>query len=730
MSIEMGLQDVARLRGLYRTEDNRLFPDGHMAWAVAALGAIIGAAYFLACPDKPWPPAPAGFSSSFYAGAMTVAAGRPGGLQGFVTPSPPEIQAFMNMETMTLDPSHLDSPDITRNMGDWEREHRYLLLAIGWFWRIFGISWNGLKVFLIIGLAISGVLAYFLFRLGMNRFLSFAAVLLFLSAPMILATLPSPRDFLKTPFLLGAFLLLGHLIRTAPAPRRFLTLAALLGLVLGVGIGFRRDVIVALPPTLAILAFGAGSGRGLPMPRRVAAIALFLACFLPPALPILLVNSGSSSSFHFITGLATACESNMGLSCPPYERLYLSNDNFVHATYCAYAQREWRDGLDIQLGGSAAARAGNHVVWEIIKTFPGDLVTRCYGATLRMLGGFPIHLYGHGGRLLDQPNYLLWHPLAMHLERFGFYYATAALLLVSCGRPRLAWLTLGLVLYFAGYTSLQYQLRHCVHLAVLPLLCLGVCLDYLCRASAALWGAITASGKGMSFTELRAALRSYAQRGLRFALLAAILMATPLCLARAVQWRTVGELYDKHAAADLTPLTCQESIVNDEDFRAQNVNEYGPTCLRRPWRHELGPHTWTMLAPTGLDSGGDGPGPPRDGIARQYYLVIQFESLAEPLPLWIRYAASDGSSGFWKVCWVQPSKTSTRYFFPVYESEKMRFLGVALPQERSSVFHGLYQVKNLGDFPILLNLSLPESREELARGQHLWRFYWAEQEVF
>ena len=104
--------------------------------------------------------------------------------------------------------------------------HRYLNCYVGVFWRIFGVSWDAMKIPVVCMLAIFIALNYALFRLAMRPPLAFLLTAALLASGTVSYTLPVLRDFSKGPFFLAVILVLGMLLkrpppsRTAPLVRR------------------------------------------------------------------------------------------------------------------------------------------------------------------------------------------------------------------------------------------------------------------------------------------------------------------------------------------------------------------------------------------------------------------------------------------------------------------------------------------------------------------------------
>ncbi|MCC6143151.1 MAG: hypothetical protein IT368_05025, partial [Candidatus Hydrogenedentes bacterium] len=160
----------------------------------------------------------------------------------------PGLDRFSRQQQDTLTEADLPDPLILQEVMPWELRHRYLLTLVGWVWKITGVSWAAMKGLLAVALALTLVLVYGVMRQGMGPVLSVAATWCFLYTPSLLFETTSVRDFFKVPFFYALLLLLGWLVRRPPRRWGFLGASALVGGVIGIGLGFRHDLLICLLP--------------------------------------------------------------------------------------------------------------------------------------------------------------------------------------------------------------------------------------------------------------------------------------------------------------------------------------------------------------------------------------------------------------------------------------------------------------------------------------------------
>src|SRR6185436_13700026 len=125
------------------------------------------------------------------------------------------------------------------------------------------------------------------FRLAMGRALAAAAALAIMVSALHLGNLPGLRDYAKAPFILGLLLIAAHLAARSGRPRSPAVLAAIFGATLGIGFGFRNDIVVVVPVfVVALLLWDRPRDAGA-VRSRLAALAAAVAAFAICAWPIL-----------------------------------------------------------------------------------------------------------------------------------------------------------------------------------------------------------------------------------------------------------------------------------------------------------------------------------------------------------------------------------------------------------------------------------------------------------
>ena len=362
------------------------------------------------------------------------------------------------------------------------------------------------------------LLVYGILRLGGNRLLSIAGAVLFATSPLVLFHLPSMRDFFRAPPILATILVCGYLVSRPLSRRKLLALSLLLGAGIGLGTGFRQDAIICLPAAAGIvLVFTRGTAdKPLPWKWRMLAVLLLTGAFYVPARPAVKMtrDTGGNNAFYLLQGFSGSSMEALHTGRPSYYPIYSSSDYVVHGAICAYdnalhesermaynlevacAKAFWRlqgivmlplmpgrAALPLILGFSREAfvdrglaiwsydaeQTARDILYRLAMTFPADIISKWYGAAVVCVRDTPVKDMcilnvdlAEGWRL--EPLRLLHLRLAAHLERWGAWYALAALLVLSARNARFAFVLALLLCYFCGYTSLCFQWRHAFHL--------------------------------------------------------------------------------------------------------------------------------------------------------------------------------------------------------------------------------------------------------------------------
>lgn len=423
--------------------------------AVIALGLFIAAAVWgLAYWKRATAHSQPFFYQLYFEPAVMVACGK-----GFVVARPqvPAMVAFLRQQTDSFSCDAI-TPDTQFNTkevfqrGPW----LYLMLSVGWTWRLFGVSWHTLGPLFAVMFGTTIAAAYLIFRLGVGPFPATLGAAGLAVSRIHLRLLPSLRDYSKAPMTLVLFVLLGALVLGRFTWKRALTIAALYGLTLGIGYGFRSDFLADIPPFFIALAFFVPGGALKNVSIKASAAVVCLASFLIAGWPALstLADSEPGCQWHVvILGLAHQFDRPLGVEAAPYEvgREYL--DEWAYTTVTSYASRV-RPGIGhIEYCEVLYGDATRAYLLDVVKRFPADLIARAYGSVLRVveLPFLPIEgLDDDFDRVLD------WD----RGRGVGLALVAAATTLILAADLRVGLFVVFLVLYFGGLPAVQFGERH------------------------------------------------------------------------------------------------------------------------------------------------------------------------------------------------------------------------------------------------------------------------------
>jgi hypothetical protein len=409
------------------------------------------------------------YYQNYFEPAVMIGCGR-----GFVVARPqvPAMVPFLwrQAETFSCEAIPPDAPLGTDDMfqqGSW----RYLMLTVGYTWRLFGVSWRALGPLFGVMFGASIAALYGVFRFGMGPALAASAALVLCVSEYHLAYYSILRDYAKAPFTLLLFFLLGALVTRRPSWRSVVTIAAAYGAVAGIGYGFRTDFIADLPPfVVALCAFLAG-GVFANLRLKAAALAACAAAFLITAWPVIATQDKSRAGcqWHVVAlGFASQFDRPMHLQPAPYEvsREYL--DEWLYTTVTSFAGRSHPGIGHIDFCEAEYGRATREYVADIVKGFPADVIVRAYASVLQMV---ELPLTRRPGNDDPTPD--------PHREQYhvGLAVVVAAIVAATVADVRIGLFLVFFLLYFGGLPATQFDPRHFFHLEFLMWWAVGFLLQ-------------------------------------------------------------------------------------------------------------------------------------------------------------------------------------------------------------------------------------------------------------
>jgi hypothetical protein len=482
------------------------------------------------------------YYQNYFEPAVMIGCGK-----GFVVARPqvPAMVPFLwrQADHFSCDAIAPDAPLGTEDMfqqGSW----RYLMLAVGFTWRLFGVSWSALGPLFAAFFGATIAAVYAVFRLGMTPALAVAGALVLRFSDLHLKYFPVLRDYTKAPFTLALIFLLGLLVTRRATRKGALSIAAAYGAVAGIGYGFRTDFIAYLPPLFVALFAFLDGGTLRNMRLKLATGALCMATFIVAASPVLssLDKSRSGCQWHVVLlGLAKQFAAPLGVETAPYEvaREYL--DEFAYTTVTSYAARVQPRIGHIEYCEAGYGRATRAYLWDVIKRFPADVIVRAYASVLRIVE-LPFAERPDRDDSADTP------PArdARHVR--GLALVAAAIVTATVRDRRVGIFLLFFLLYFGGLPSIQFDARHYFYLEFVTWWAAG----FLVQA------AVDQVRPAMGTDRWRADARSVARAALTLAV-CFVLLAAMLWAARWYQQTAARSLLAAYLAAPRSELSVRAS---------------------------------------------------------------------------------------------------------------------------------------------------------------------------
>ncbi len=605
----------------------------------------------------------------------------------------PELDAYLEGTAPEFDTSLLaDYPPDYWAPSPFGAMHFYLTHALSITYRLFGVSrWS---VLVLCGFlhAISAAILYGIYRLGMGRALSLAGGLLSASSPVYLSMCSSLRDFGKAPWILAVILVLGVLVRFRHKGKWTLAYSALLGTLMGIGFGFRQDLLICLFPSLAVVLVCTRIDGSRPFFWRVGAATAMVLLFAALAQPVLKgmhADGGSVSSHTLTQGVAKRNEQTMGFGDASYEFNFIENDAFCHALVCSYAERAGSVKPTLGNHSPGYARAGRNMFRDILLLCPADQFSRGLAAITAvpklLVSSWSEHPVYPNSRFDPLDRFERLHtPVSKTLFRISFVCLVLGLVFLGAHDIRVALGAAFLVACFGAYPSLLYVYRHAFHLSFIPYWFAGLCLSCLGQAARC----TLARMRGQGTPEMGGASHVLRQlvRGVAFAAVCALFSLGLLGAMLPIQRGNMGRMIAQYNDAPLEPLAITQEGREDGTLMA---------VTRR-----IGKMRGEAALPRGETT--------------SEYLVAVFRGHSNAVSVGIEY--NDAFSTGFSESIVIPHADTVRYFFPVFECSWDKgyevFQGLLIQEGQQDCFEGLYRVTNAHEFRLWPYVTLSDQHDE------------------
>jgi hypothetical protein len=594
----------------------------------------------------------------------------------------PGLSRFLTGQADTFSCDELPRSLATAPPSFMQRIYRYLMSSAALIWIVRGhISWSGLAPLYGMLYAFTIAAAYGLFRVAMRiRMVAALCAIAFMVSAIHLGQLAYIRDYAKAPFILGLLFIMALMAAGPVTWRGVLGLAAAFGALLGIGFGFRNDLLINVPPFLVVVLVCLPGGLTRNLAIKAAAIGTAAVVFTLVAWPVIRAYQGGSNSGHVaLLGLMTTFDAPLGIRGSIYDWGYTYLDGFVGALIYSYNSR--MHGIATTFLSAEYDHAAVSYLFRIARHWPADLIARAYASVLKILEmPFTIGTYTNaipygaiGSRVA---GFFDWQMMVLRwLSGSGVVAAALALIMAAGISTRIAFALLALLLYYAGYPAIQFHVRHFFHLEFIGWLAVGSLVDRLALSG---WGLATTWRQDRTI-DLPALQRGLG-RSLFFIGGAMAILVGGLAIARAYQQRHVLSMLASYADAPRDPLPIKASVTN------------GTALVASP-----------ALSATALHASGQ-------GFATEY-LMAEFSAdrcEAARFPVTLRYTSRWVANDFSREDDVVLHRQGgpTRLVFPAFYNEWSTFEGIELPQKYAPCLSSLSRFTDLQRFPILLDITL------------------------
>ena len=642
------------------------------------------------------------FYQEHFGAAVMLACGN-----GYVNPAEaqvPELTQFLAVERDDVACDSRLAAIQPAPIDPLQRAYRYLMTSVAWTWKLQGrVAWSALSPLYGAFFAATIVLLFAVFRQGMGTWLAATLAAVIAVSPLHIAYLAQLRDYSKAPFVLALVLLAIRLVRSPLPMRRAVRLAAVAGVVTGVGMGFRNDLLIAVPALLAVLLLFVPQHEELRRWRRLIPAAVYLGAFLlalSPMWSIYRIGGGNSSQHLAVLGLGEGFSGELGLDNGGlYEWLPGYRDEYAHALISGHATRRLGAQTFLRIYGPEYDRAAGDYLRQVGRNFPADLVARVYASVLRVLE------LPYQAKLIPPHDQYLKLPRRVFVVRDRFQRAVApvwlavvgaALVILSLHSVRVGVFAIGLVFYLSAYPAIQFGERHYFHLEFISWWALGFVASLGAQAAVSMirarqWPATLRPPQGWR--------RGLMHAGLITVLIAVVLVA-PLAALRQYQHRNLSELFNRYLAAPVEESPLQPVGLGDGRVRFASTLPSDPS--------------W--------------PGRTSDVVVSDLFVADFGGPSCDSLKLdaYFRYDAAEPQFDFTRHLTVQPplsASTPLRIYFPAYFHRPRavggeyrlntgyRFVGLDVPESAASCVVRLARVSDLTGLPLLFELRLPPNWE-------------------
>lgn len=412
------------------------------------------------------------------------------------------VEAFIEGNASSLDCVDVSGPEKLNQKSAYLGTY-YQQLTVGTWWRFFGISWQSLDWLTAVFLGIAACITFLILRLWLPSLIAAPAAAL--SSIPAVPFLVFPRDLMIAPFILTAIFVAIYLVLRNQNTWSFWASMLGLGVLLGIGLGFRTDVLVALPLVTGTVIFfrkGVASGDNTQRLQKLGAglggVAVLFLSFILASEPARSKTPESSATAHVaLLGLSDETQNRQSGHDDQISIVQQHSDSFnfsmveAHSSYrgvnelfAPYSKEFGDTALDLYLRAIEAfpaihLRNGVFTGSEVITTGFSGIV---YVANLGMHGptenNFPIaRTMNISVWILVLVTWLLFVMVLLVVDR------------------RVGFFSLFFLAWASFFPMIQFESRHIFYLSFLTWIPLATGFSYMMKLGPTKLRSIMKSGK-------------------------------------------------------------------------------------------------------------------------------------------------------------------------------------------------------------------------------------------
>lgn len=389
------------------------------------------------------------FYQSYYEPAVLVACGHEFGTLSSQRPA--SLDQFLKLKKSTFDCADLpESPQISQ--PQFLRQWIYMMHAAAATWTVLGVDWTAIDKLAGAFVAVSTAALYGIFQIFLPLPVAAIGVLAVIKAHHFVEFAPYFRDLSKAPFILLSLLCMTLIAKQKTWRVPIYVLACAIGLIVGIGVGFRPDAMIALPlAAFVIFAFPDGWSPKL-LTQKLLCCALMAVIFWQVSAPIRqdAEKSGSCRYHWALLGSGNPFSGPLGIEQGSFGMLYQFNDQLVYGVVQAHGIRVLAQDA-IRYCGPEYDLVSGDLFQRLVTTLPAEFLIRALSSMREIITAKHVPY-------IDIGKYTI---LALML---AFIYV---LFLRS---PRRAIAVASCVVFLLGYPAIQFHPRHYFHITFIPLL--------------------------------------------------------------------------------------------------------------------------------------------------------------------------------------------------------------------------------------------------------------------